>query len=144
MRYVFPARLEAHDRETLVSFRDLPEALTSGRNRDEALRESIDVLDAALLFRLKEGRDIPEPSATRRGEVGIAASPGIAAKIAFARAFSESALSRVALAKRLGTSETEIRRMLDPGHATKIDRLNAALRALGRRLVLGDEKADAA
>ena len=144
MRYVFPARLEAHDRETIVSFRDLPEALTSGRSRADALREAIDVLDAALLFRLKEGGDIPEPSATRRGEVGVAASPGVAAKVAFARAFHGSGLSRVALAKRLGTSETEIRRMLDPGHATKIDRLNSALRALGRRLVLGDEKADAA
>jgi antitoxin HicB len=144
MRYVFPARLEAHQRETIVSFRDLPEALTSGRNRADALREAVDVLDAALLFRLKEGKDIPEPSATKRGEVGVAASPGVAAKIAFARAFHDSGFSRVALAKQLRTSETEIRRMLDPRHATKIDRLNSALRALGRRLVLGDEEADAA
>ena len=127
-----------------MRFRDLPEALTSGRNRKEALAEAVDILDAALLFRLKEGSDIPEPSPPRRSEVGIAASPGVAAKIAFARAFRDSGMSRVALAKRLGTSETEIRRMLDPGHATKIDRLNAALRALGRRLVLGDEEADAA
>ena len=144
MRYIFPARIEAHAKEAIVTFRDLPEAVTSGRTRAEALAEAVDILDAALLFRLKEGADIPEPSSAKRGEVGIAASPGVAAKIAFARAFRSSGMSRVALAKRLGNSETEIRRMLDPGHATKIDRLNAALRALGRRLVLGDEEADAA
>jgi antitoxin HicB len=144
MRYLFPATLEEHRREVVVRFRDLPEALTSGRDRAEAVAEAVDILDAALLFRLKEGADIPQPSRTRRGEIGVAASPGVAAKIAFARAFRDSGLTRVALARRLGSSETEIRRMLDPGHATKIDRLDIALRALGRRLVLGDEEADAA
>lgn len=144
MRYVFPASLEEHAREVIVRFRDLPEALTSGRDRIDAVAEAGNALDAALLFRLKERAEIPEPSRARRGEVGVAASPTVAAKIAFARAFRDSGLSRVALAKRLGSSETEVRRMLDPGHATKIDRLNAALRALGRRLELGDEEADAA
>ena len=45
------------------------------------------------------------------------------------------------LAEELGLGETEIRRMLDPEHATKLDRLNQALQALGRKLVLGDMRA---
>jgi antitoxin HicB len=50
----------------------------------------------------------------------------------------------VALAKKLGVRETEIRRMLDPDHGTKLDRLDRAMRALGRRLVVTDRPADAA
>ena len=45
------------------------------------------------------------------------------------------------LAKRLGKDAKEIRRILDPDHATKIPALVAALAALGRRLVVGVEAA---
>ena len=80
-------------------------------------------------------------AARSRTRKSVPASLGVAAKAAFARAFAESGMTRVALAEELGLGETEIRRMLDPEHATKLDRLNQALPALGRRLVLGDMRA---
>jgi len=40
------------------------------------------------------------------------------------------------LAKRLGVSETFVRRMLDPKHDTKPDRFQVALVALGKRIVV--------
>lgn len=144
MNYVFPARLKAAGGTVVVSFRDLPEAITEGRDRNDALAEAIDCLDTALLFRLKEDAPIPDPSPPGRGEILIPASPGVAAKMAFARAFAKSGLTRVALAKKLGLRETEIRRMLDPDHGTKLDRLDMGMRALGRRLVVTDRPADAA
>jgi antitoxin HicB len=144
MRYVYAARLEAKHGTVIVSFRDLPEALSEGHDRTEALAQAVDCLDIALLFRLKEGAPIPKPSRALGGEVPIAASPAVAAKAAFARAFAESKLTRVALAERLGLRETEVRRMLDPNHGTKLDRLNEGMRALGRMLVIADEPADAA
>lgn len=144
MHYAYPARFDEHSDTIIVSFRDFPEAVTEGRNRAEALTEAADCLDAALLFRLKEGAEIPSPSKQRRAEVAVPASPGVAAKIAFARAFAESRLTRTALARRLGLRETEIRRMLDPDHATKLDRIDEAMRVLGRRLVIADQPADAA
>jgi antitoxin HicB len=138
MRYSYPVRLRKSANSILVSFRDLPEAITFGWDRDEALVSAVDCLDVALLFRLKNSESIPEPSEPKRGEIIIPASPQVAAKVAFALAFRESGLSRVALAKRLGWAESEIRRLLDPNHATKLDRIDVALRALGRRLVVGD------
>lgn len=144
MDYVFPARLRATGGTVLVSFRDLPDAITEGRNRDDALAEAIDCLDTALLFRLKEKEPIPAPSPPGKGEILVPASPGVAAKVAFSRAFAVSGLTRVALAKKLGLRETEIRRMLDPDHGTKLDRLDLGMRALGRRLVVADRPADAA
>jgi hypothetical protein len=60
------------------------------------------------------------------------------------RAFFEAGLTRVALAARIGVAETEVPRMLDPDHVTKIDRLGEGMRALGRTLVIVDEAAEAA
>jgi antitoxin HicB len=144
MRYIYPARLRHHEGTVIVTFRDLPEAVTEGNDRAAALTEAIDCLDAALLFRLKEGERVPEPSAPQRGEIAVPASPGVAAKAAFVRAFQAAGLSRVALAARIGVAESEVRRMLDPDHGTKIDRLGAGMRALGRTLVIVDEDAAAA
>jgi antitoxin HicB len=141
MRYAYPARLEPSDSSILVTFRDLPEATTFGESIVDALGSATDCLDTALLIRLKRGEPVPEPSRAEPHEKIVPASLGVAAKAAFARAFAESGMTRVALAAELRLGETEIRRMLDPEHATKLDRLNVALQALGRRLVLGDMRA---
>lgn len=138
MRYAYPAKFTKSGDAILVTFRDLREANTFGNDREDALGSAVDCLDVALLFRLKDDREIPEPSEPKRGEVVIPASPQVAAKVAFVLAFKASGLSRVALAKRLGWAESEIRRLLDPNHNTKLDRIDIALRALGRRLVIGD------
>ena len=45
-------------------------------------------------------------------------------------------MTKVALAEHLGCQETEVRRMLDPRHATKIGRLEDALGSLGKGLVV--------
>jgi antitoxin HicB len=139
MRYVYPALFEVHPDTIIVSFRDFPEAVTEGKSQSEALTAATDCLDTALLFRLKEKAAIPEPSKAKRSELAIPASPSVAAKVAFARAFAQSKMSKSALARRLGLRETEVRRLLDPDHATKLDRLDEALRVLGRRLVIADQ-----
>jgi len=47
-----------------------------------------------------------------------------------------SGLARVALAARTGKQETEVRRMLDPDHTTKLANMEAGLRVLGKQLVV--------
>ena len=53
----------------------------------------------------------------------------------------EGGLRNTELAKRLAVSETVIRRMLDPKHHTKPERIQAALAALGKRIVVSFEDA---
>ena len=45
------------------------------------------------------------------------------------------------LAKRLGVSETVVRRLLDPKHRTKSEKIQAALAVLGKRIVVTFENA---
>ena len=137
MRFTYPARLRPDSTgELIVSFRDLPECLTSGADQAEALAEAADALEEAIAGRIDDAERIPVPSARRSGEHHVAVPAGTAAKAALALALRESGLSQVALAKRLGVDEKAVRRMLDPRHTTAVGRIETALRALGQELVI--------
>ncbi len=137
MQFVYAAALTAAGpREIVVSFRDLPECLTSGEDAETALTAAADALAEALAGRIDDGDPIPEPTSAEPGEREVAVPPGIAAKAALAIAFRDSGLTRVAFAASLGVDEKVVRRLLDPRHGTSPDRIGKALRALGRRIAI--------
>lgn len=125
----------------IVTFDDVREAVTEGATREEALANAADALEVALLGHMKDGADIPAPSAPKAGAVLVPLGAQTAAKLAFYTAFRLSGLSRSALARKLGKDEAEVRRMLDPYHATKLPALDEAIRAMGRRLAVELEPA---
>ena len=132
----YPVRLETDDDgAVLVSFPDIPEALTEGATEAEALAEARDCLIAALGGYVEGRRDIPEPS-PRRGRPLVALPALAAAKIALYRAMRESGLTNAALARRLGTAEGTVRRLVDLDHRSHIGQVETALHALGQRLVV--------
>ena len=138
------AKFREDDGSILVTFPDIPEAITGGGTDEEALANAQEALELALLTYANDGTSFPEPSkrssaAGRSVHVPVAAA--VAAKIAFIMAFRESGLTRVALAKKLGKAETEVRRMLDPYHQTKLPAIETGLKALGKRLVVSIAKA---
>ena len=135
----YMAKFQEDDGGLLVTFPDVPEAITGGATDEEAFANAQEALELALLTYADDGRDMPATSrpaigAGRSVRVPIAAA--VAAKIAFIVAFRESGMTRVALARKLGKAETEVRRMLDPYHQTKLPAIEAALKALGKRLVV--------
>ena len=137
MRFIYPARLRPDSTgELIVSFRDLPECLTSGANQAEALAEAADALEEAIAGRMNRNDLIPVPSQRRAGEHLVAVPAGTAAKAALAVALRETGVNRVALAARLGIDEKAVRRMLDPRHRSSTNRIHQALRALGHDLVV--------
>ena len=137
MRFTYPAHLEHYSEdEIVVSFRDLPECLTSGEDEAEALLEAEDALDAAIYGRLRTGESIPAPSAPLPGERMVALPIDMAAKAALTLVFRASGLTQSALAERLGVDRKVVQRMLDPRHRTSVSRLNDALRAMNSEVVL--------
>jgi antitoxin HicB len=101
-----------------------------------------DALEVALAGRMKDGEDIPAPSAGRgKGRYVVTVSPLLAAKLAVYMRWRELGITKTELARRLGVREAEVRRILDPHHATKIERLDEAMRAMGQRLVINVEAA---
>ena len=141
LRYPAILKPEPDGRAFVVNFPDLPEALTSGDDLEDALAEAADCLGEALAFRITEKEEIPSPSPARKGQYLISVPLYLAPKLALYMAMREQAVSNSALARRLKCSETVVRRMLDPKHDSKPERLEAALAALGKRVLLSIDKA---
>lgn len=138
--FVYRARFEPGDhRGVVVSFPDIPEAITEGRDEAEAYTQAEEALGLALLTYPARGLPLPKPRARGSGLVSITVEPGIAAKLALLEAIREKGLSQRAFARLIGKDEKEARRILDPKHATKLATLTAALRKLGQRLVIAVE-----
>ncbi len=141
----YPARLaRGKDGFWLVTFRDVKEAGTDDRDRGAALIAAMDALSAALAGYLVAGRNLPKASAPRPGEVLIHADPSLSAKASLRRIMIENGLKPADLGRLLKADKTEIRRMLDPDHPSKLDRLDRALRALGHRVIAGTAPIDPA
>jgi len=124
-----------------VRFPDLPEALTGGVDLDDTLVQAADCLAEAIAGRIARGGDIPKPSEPRRGQRLISLPLYLAPKLALYLAMREHGLRNTDLARRLGVSETVVRRMLNPKHNTKQEKIQAALAALGKRIVVTFEDA---
>ena len=141
--YAYPAVLEPGDEpdNIVVTFPDVPEAISQGRGDADALAMGSDALGVALLGVLEAKRALPKPSKPAKGQVLLSVAPELAAKIAVIEAFRAAAVTQVELATSLGKDVKEVRRILDPDHPTKLPTLVAALAALGRRLVVGVEAA---
>lgn len=117
----------------LVTCPDFPELLTEGEDREAARSQAADALEEVVAARMRLEDDIPEASDPPAGLdcETVQLSPLMSAKAAFYLAFREAGKSRSSFAKQLGVDEKEVRRLLNPRHATKLSRLEEALNALG-------------
>ncbi len=137
MDYLYPVDVSIDEKGWhLVIFPDLPGCATDGRTRREALDQAVDALEEGLAVRILCGEEIPVVS-PRRGRPVVAPGARIAAKAALYEAFRAAEISKAELARRLGVDKREVHRLLDPRHGTSLDRLDQAVRALDRRLVIG-------
>ena len=109
-----------------VRFPDLPEALTGGDDLEDTLAQAADCLAEAIAGRIARGDEIPPPSKAERGQHLIGVPLYLAPKLALYLALRERGMPNTELAKRLGVSETVARRMLNPKHDTKPEKIQAA------------------
>lgn len=142
MRYVYPIMVEQdEDGRYLATASDVPEAVTDGDSLDETLSEMSEALGAALAGYALEGREMPSPSKPKAGEHAVPVAPLVAAKLALRGAMLSRGVNNSELARRLGVSEGAVRRLVDPDHDSRLDRVVAALRALGHTLIIEDQAA---
>lgn len=133
MRY--PAQLEAAEEGGfVVTFRDIPEAITQGETEAEALEMAEDVLYSAMEFYFEDKRPVPMPSALKPGERMVSLPLSVWAKVLLLNEMLAQKVTPSELARRLHTRPQDVNRVIDLGHSTKIDKLNQAMEALGKRL----------
>lgn len=140
MDYQYPVTLEYGDNEVIATFKDIPEAITFGDDKEHALHEAEDALLVALSAYVDDKRAIPAASKASKQQPMIAVPPLATAKIALHNALLSAGLSKVALAQQMGLRETQIRRMLDLDHQSHIGQIEHALRLLGYEVVTSVNK----
>jgi antitoxin HicB len=137
----YPVRLEQEaDGGYVVTLPDIGYGATQGDTLEEALRQAEDLLEEAILGMMANDEDVPSPSPARgRPIVGLPALT--AAKLELYRAMRAAGLAKDQLAARLNWDPLQVTRLFDGRHAVRLDRVEAALAALGRRLIVTSEAA---
>jgi len=135
MRY--PVRLKAAEEGGyVVTFPDIPEAITQGEDVEDALHHAVDALETALDFYFEGRRPVPTPSKPKRGQRLVELPPSVAVKVLLLNEMLRQKVRPAELARRIGTTPQEVNRITNIRHATRIDRVDTALRALGKRLLV--------
>lgn len=120
----------------VVTFPDVPEAITQGEDRDEALLYAVDALEAALSFYVDDRRPLPVPSEAKHGQAVVRPSVLESAKLAIYAEMLAQGIKKSELARRLGWHMPQVDRLLDLGHATRMEHLESAARSLGKEIRL--------
>ena len=134
--FMYPITLtpDEADGGFVVTFVDIPEAITQGDTEAEALAAAKDALESALDFYFEDKRAVPAPSKAKRGQNVIELPASLSAKVLLLNEMVTQDVRPAELARRLNTTPQEVTRLTNIRHTTRIDGIAAALQALGKHL----------
>ena len=131
----YPAHFEeAPEGGFVVTFRDIPEAITQGDTEAEAQDMATDALLTAMGFYFEDRRPVPPASPARQGERLITLPASAWAKVLLLNEMLIQGVTPAELARRLGTRPQDVNRIVNLSHATKIDTIGHALASLGKHM----------
>ena len=126
----------------VVTFPDFGWGVTQGENEQEAMEMAADLLFILVAEQMKTDADLPKPSKRRGAKYRFLSLPGLAsAKAELYSAFRRCGITKAELARRIGIPRTNVDRLFDLGHASRLDQIEAAFGALGKRLVIAIQDA---
>jgi antitoxin HicB len=132
MRYPFKIRPDG--KFFLVTFPDIPEAITQGESVEQALAVAQDALETALEFYFDGSRAVPEPSPIKRGWHFVELPASLSAKVLLLNEMIYQGVRPAELARRLNTTRQEVNRLTNLHHISRIDGIAGAMKALGKTL----------
>lgn len=140
--YDYAIRFESDTAPGLAVFcRDLPELNSYGEDEQHALAEAVDAIETTLSIYVDQRRPIPPASPAQPGEKVVHLSAVTVAKIALWNEMMARGMRKADLCRLLGVAQVQGDRLVDFLHTSKMEQLEAALLALGKRLALQIEVA---
>ena len=130
----YPVTLTPDGDTLLVTFTDVPEAITFGVDEDEALLNAVDALETGLSFYVDARMSLPAVSQPAGGQKTVRPSALECAKLGVYQAMTEQGIKKAELARRLGWHMPQVDRLFDLRHASKLDQIEAAAIVLGRHI----------
>ncbi|EEB1956371.1 type II toxin-antitoxin system HicB family antitoxin [Salmonella enterica] len=115
--------------------RDMPKFLTSGETEDEIIALAPEAFEMAVECYMDENIPVPLPSGDVM-EAGcvIVLSVTLSAKIELYNTLLASHISKSELARRMGIPNQNIKKLLSPSTKSRLDTMESAFAALGKRL----------
>ncbi|MCW5255319.1 type II toxin-antitoxin system HicB family antitoxin [Verminephrobacter aporrectodeae subsp. tuberculatae] len=102
----FPVTLtpDEADGGFVVTFPDIPEAITQGETAGQALVMAQDALETAMEFYFEDKRAVPVPSKPGRGQPVVALPASVSAKVLLLNEMVQQHIRPAELARRLNTT----------------------------------------
>lgn len=135
--YLYPATVESNNEGGFIAkFRDVPEAITEAWDLEELKNNARDALISAIDFYIEDRKAFPVGSTVKSGEIAIELPASAVAKVLLLNTMVQANVRPIDLARKMKVKPQEVTRLTDIRHATKIDTIQKALRALGKELVI--------
>lgn len=133
MRFSYPCEV-SRDSETgqvIVECKN-PSAFAFGDSLEEAVKEMHSLLLDCVSDYFDEGKIFPNiTKPAKKNEVSV----GETVKVLFLNSVVETKTKPIQIARRLGIAKQEVTRILNPRQKTKIDTLEKAIEATGKKLI---------
>ena len=132
----FPIALQ-HDDDgsVLATCPPMPEVTTFGVNVGAALLHSIGAVEEAIAARIADWQDVPAPRQPTKADKGFAPLPmQTLLKVELYRYIKANAITRADLQRRLGVHREQVDRLFRLDHASRLDQIEAAIKAAGAEL----------
>ncbi len=137
---IYAVTFEETDGQVLVRSHGFPELFTYGDDKEDALEAARDALIETLAGRIRDREDIPEgldPAGIDPAKEEILPLPTqIELKVSLYREMHGQGVTKAELARRLNCNQKQIDRLLDLRHASRLDAIDQAYTALGKRPTL--------
>ena len=121
----------------VVTFPDFDWGISQGDTEQEAREMAAGAIRTMIQEHIRKGEAIPRPSKPRGRKYRMIRLAALdAAKAELYSAFQASGLKKVELARRLGIPKTTVGRLFDLDNHSRLDYIEAAFSALGKRLAV--------
>ncbi len=138
----YPALFEpAEEGGFVITFPDIEEAITQGDDELDARGMARDALITMIAYFIRHGKPVPSPTSQPRGKkYRMIELPAIVSlKTELYIAFLASGIRKSELARRMGIPKTTVDRLFDFKNHTRLDQIEAAFAAIGKRLHIAVE-----
>ena len=138
----YPALFEpAKEGGFVITFPDWDWGVTQGEDEADALDMARDALITMIAHCIRHGKPVPPPTSQPRGKkYRMIELPAVAAlKTELYIAFRASGIRKTELARRMGIPKTTVDRLFDFNNHTRLDQIEAAFAALGKRVRIAVE-----
>lgn len=133
---IYPVHLEPQpEGGFVVTFPDIPEAITQGEDEADAMVWAEDALMTMLEAYMSDRQKIPAPSPLK-GRKGVVLPAAVAGKVALYNTMLEKGKRKADVARMLNLAPTLVDRLLSLRHKSRIEQIETALAVFGKRLVV--------